>query len=218
MPTSLKKGKPYLHVTWIAKLLGGNECYWSVWFRSRHYYDKFEEQKADLVEWSRQHNELMAKRRRELERQGYTVTVEQANDFKIEGDHAVLAGKPDIVATKDRQALVVDGKTGRQRESDIWQVLIYLWALPKKRPELATMDLEGEVQYARGDERISVTPGDLTTDRMERLVHVIKTVSAATPPARVPSRYECQRCNVGPRDCPQRVSAAADTTKVVGAF
>jgi hypothetical protein len=214
---TLRKGKPYLYVTWLAKLLGGHECLWSAWFKAHYRYDKCEAQAMDLVQWNRDHGELMRLRRAELEREGFTVTVEQENDFKLEGAAAIVAGKPDIIATKPGIVLVVDGKTGRERESDIWQVLLYLWALPKVRPDLRG-ELEGEVQYKRGDQRITLLPSELTPERLERIVALIKTVSAPTPPARVPSAYECKVCNIGPQDCAQRRQATADQTVAVGDF
>jgi len=212
---SLRKGKPRIWVTWLTKLLGGNECVWSAWFKAHYRYDKFEEMAGDLAEWNRQHTALMARRRHELEADGWTITVEQQNDFELEGERAIVAGKPDLIAKKDGRVLVVDGKTGRQRESDIWQVLFYLFAFQKARPDMAGT-LEGEIHYLKDDERISVTPEELDADRLDRMVALIKLVADHEPPARRPSRYECQRCNIGSRDCPDRVTQAATTA--VGEF
>jgi hypothetical protein len=197
-----RNGKPYIWATWLAKILGGNQCVWSVWFKAHYKYDKFEEQAADLVKWNRDHTKLMAARRRELEADGWTVFVEDENSFKLEGETAVVAGKMDLVAVKGDKVLVVDGTTGRQRESDVWQVLIYLFALPKSRPDLPTT-LEGEVHYRDGD--ISLTTDELTPDRLRQIVELVKTVGAETPPAKRPSREECKRCNIGVKDCPERV-------------
>jgi CRISPR/Cas system-associated exonuclease Cas4 (RecB family) len=210
-----RTGKPYIWVTWLAKLLGGHQCVWSAWFKAHYKYDKYEEMAADLVKWNREHNALVAKRVKELEANGWTVMVEDQNAFKLEGEVAVVAGKPDIVATKDGQVLVVDGKTGRERESDIWQVLFYLFAIPKSRPDLKG-DLEGEVQYAKGDVRVSLTPADLDEPRMAQLVDLIKAVAGEQPPAKRPSRPECKVCNIGFKDCPQRVGV--EQTTAVGEF
>lgn len=196
MSTARRTGKPYIWVTWLAKLLGGNECVWSAWFKAHFKYDKYEEQAADLVRWNRDHTKLMAARRLELERDGWTVTVEDDNSFKLEGDSAVVAGKMDLVAVKGDRVLVVDGKTGRERDSDMWQILLYLFALPKSRPDLPK-NLEGEVHYKSGD--ISLTPAELTrsvsinSSRSSRRsavmfrprsVRVAKSVSGATSASR----------------------------------
>lgn len=199
-----RKGKPTIWVTWLAKLLGGNQCVWSAWYKAHFWYDKFEEQAGDLVKWNRDHTRLMAPRKLALEQDGWTVTVEDANAFELEGEAAIVAGKPDLVAVKGDQVLVVDGKTGRERDSDIWQVLLYLYALPKSRRSLPK-NLEGEVHYANGD--VTLTPVELTDERVNQFVTLVKTIAGDTPPPRKPSRDECKRCNIGPRDCPQRVGA-----------
>lgn len=210
-----KSGKPYIWVTWLAKLLGGNRCVWSAWFKAHYKYDKYEEMAADLVKWNREHNKLMAARVKELEADGWKVMVEDQNAFKLEGEVAVVAGKPDIVATKAGEVLVVDGKTGRERDSDIWQVLFYLFSIPKSRPDLVG-NLVGEVQYAKGDVRITLTPEELDADRMGAIVALIKAVAGSEPPAKAPSRDECKRCNIGHKDCPQRVGV--EQTTAVGEF
>lgn len=208
-----RAGKPYIYVTWLAKLLGGHECIWSAWYKAHFKYQKYEEQASDLVKWNRDHTKLMAARQRQLEADGWTCTVEEANAFKLEGASAVVAGKPDLVAVKGDRVLVVDGKTGPERESDIWQVLLYLWAVPKSRPDLPTA-LEGEVFYKTNT--LSLTPEELDDERLTRIIDLIRQIAADTPPAKKPSRFECRACNIGPADCPQRVGDVATT--LVGEF
>lgn len=211
-----RTGKPYLWVTWLAKLLGGQQCYWRVWFQAHFKYDKYNEEALDLAKWNREHTRMMQARVRELEEAGWTITTEDQNAFKLEGAAAVVAGKPDIVASQPGHVLVVDAKTGRQRESDIWQVLLYLFAIPKSRPDL-TGALEGELQYKNGD-GLTLTPEELTAQRMNDIVGLIRIVAADEPPVKKPSRDECRRCDIGFADCPQRVGAKADKTTLVGEF
>ena len=200
-----KSGKPYIWTTWLAKLLGGNQCVWSAWFKAQHRYDKYEEQALDLAQWNREHTDLMRRRRLEMEREGWSVTEENQNAFKVEGPEAVVAGKPDLIGRRPGMALVVDGKTGRERASDYWPVLFYLYALPKQFADLRTLALEGEIQYRRGDQRLTVTPAELTPERMAQIVALIRVISGPTAPAKVPSVHECRTCNIGPKDCPERV-------------
>lgn len=209
--TSRRPGKPYIWATWLAKLLGGQQCVWSAWFKAHYKYDKYEEEAADLVKWNQDHTKLMSGRRRELEADGWTVTVEDQNAFRLNGASAVVAGKPDLVAVKGDRAIVVDGKTGRERDSDVWQVLLYLFAIPKSRPDLPN-NIEGEVHYKSGD--ITLTRQELDDQRIADLVALIKTVGGDTPPPKVPSRDECKRCNIGIQDCPQRVTADRGMTAV----
>lgn len=220
-----RDGKPYIYVTWLAKLLGGNQCLWSAWFKAHFKYQKFETQGEQLAEWNRDHTRLMRDRVTELEENGWTVATEDQNAFKLAGQAAIVAGKPDIIATMpahlSRPALVVDGKTGREREADIWQVLIYLMALPLTNPEFAGMSLEGEVHYKTSDKRVPVPLTQLTEQRRDDIVQLVKVIAASTPPRKAPSKFECERCNIGVADCPQRFrdeEQPSETTAAAAGF
>jgi len=210
-----RRGKPYIYVTWLAKALGGAQCMWRPWFQSHFKYTKFQEQALDLVKWNRDHNRMMAARVRALEEDGWTCYTEDQNSFKLEGRSAILAGKPDIVAVKGDQVLVVDGKTGRQKDSDIWQVFLYLYALPKSRPDLKGA-LSAEVQYR--EETFTVTPVELDEKRMGDIVKFIKVISGSEAPKRTPSREECKRCDIGYGDCPQRIGEREEAHTLVNEF
>jgi CRISPR/Cas system-associated exonuclease Cas4 (RecB family) len=215
-----RDGLPYVYVTWLAKLLGGHSCLWSAWFKAHFKYEKFETMGEQLAEWNRDHSAMMRGRVQELEENGWTVTTEDQNAFKLKGKDAIVAGKPDIVATmpgldgKPGHMLVVDGKTGREREADYWQVLIYLFALPFSRPDLTDAHtLEGEVHYKVGDKRVPVPMAALSDERRDDIVRMVKTIAASTPPRRAPSRHECQRCNIGFADCPERFREPDETVE-----
>lgn len=211
-----KTGKAYVWVTWLTSLLGGKQCVWSAWFRANFKYEKFEEEAFDLAQWNRDHSRLMRDRRAELEADGWTVTVENQNEFKLEFDTAVLAGKPDIIAKKQGRVLIIDGKTGRERDSDLWQVMVYLRAYQKTHPNM-TESLEGEVQYKRGGQRVSVTLDELTPQRRDDVVTMMATLGSPNPPPKTPSRDECRRCSVGFGDCPERVGPKTQQAVVTAA-
>lgn len=200
-----RKGLPYINVTWLSKLLGGHKCKWAVWFKAHFLFEKFEEMASNLVEWNREHNAMMRLRRQELEEDGWTCHAEADNEFKLKGQTALVVGKPDLIATKPNpsRVRVEDGKTGRERESDIWQVLLYLFGLQKSRTDLVG-EVIGEVRYKTGA-TYTLTPAELSEERMAAIVSLIKEVASDTPPPRVPSRDECKFCNIGPADCPVRV-------------
>lgn len=204
-----RAGKPYIYATWVAKLLGGHQCLWSAWFRAHFKHQKFEESAADLVKWNRDHTKLMAARQRALEAEGWTCVVEDDNSFKLEGQTAVVAGKPDLIAFKGDEVRIVDGKTGRERDSDLWQVLLYLWAFQKVRPDLADKTLSGEVCY-RAD-IVTLTPDDIAGEKLDRMLQVIKVVGGDDAPPKKPTRAECRMCTIGPRDCPERVGETQST-------
>jgi CRISPR/Cas system-associated exonuclease Cas4 (RecB family) len=215
-----RDGKPYIWTTHLAKLLGGNQCLWSAWFKAHFKYSKFETMGEQLAEWNRDHNAMMRDRVAELEENGWTVKTEDQNAFKLAGQAAVVAGKPDIVATwpgDSREVLVVDGKTGREREADTWQVLIYLMSLPLTNPDLAGVKLAGEVHYKVGDKRVPVPLQALSDDRRDDIVRMVKVIASPTAPRRAPSKHECSRCNIGFADCPERFREADDVEETPAA-
>jgi CRISPR/Cas system-associated exonuclease Cas4 (RecB family) len=206
---TLKKSKPYIWVSWLAKYLAEPKCQYSWWFRVHYQYDKCEEMGPQLAEWNREHTAMMNERRAELEEAGFVVRMESDNEFKIEGKFATIAGKPDITAAMIgtvRYTYVIDGKTGIERDSDQWQVRIYLYALPRARKDLIAGSLEGEVHYKVGDRRVKVM---LSQRDEKKIIEGILRLSHPTPPAKVPSRDECKFCNIGIADCPERVMPAA---------
>lgn len=199
-----RDGKPYIWGTWLAKLLGGDQCLWSGWFKAHFQYAKFEQQSEQLAEWNRDHIALMRRVRAELEENGWTCAVEDENQFKVDFPAAVVAGKPDLIGTMPGQLLVVDGKTGREREADWWQVVIYMRALQLTRPRLVEgRTLEGIVYYKRGNTR-TIPLREITDARRQDLVEMVKVIAGDTEPPRAPSRHECERCNIGYADCPKR--------------
>jgi CRISPR/Cas system-associated exonuclease Cas4 (RecB family) len=218
----VKRAKPYIYVTWLAKLLGGDACVWSAWFKAHYQHKKFETNAEQLQEWNRDHTALMATVRRRLEENGWRVFVEDQNEFKLRGQVADVAGKADIIATMPGHVLVADGKTGKPRDSDWWQVVIYLFAVGLARPDLLETngqrnEIEGEVVYY--GKSINVPLAEVSEERREAIVRLIKVVGGPTPPARMPSRRECERCTIGYADCPERWREDQQAaTATVGAF
>lgn len=194
--------------------MGGQECQYSAWFMAHYKHAKHEEEASQLQEWNKAHTALMNERRGQLERDGMTVKVEGANDFILRGESCDVAGKPDLVGAVDDQRLIVDGKTGRRRDSDVHQVSLYLYALPIAKPaEFTGKDVVGEVTYGPDTQTdkprkpVVVQPPSL--DWIDSMVASIKAIAGPKPLARVPSEYGCRKCNIGPQDCPERFRGKA---------
>src|SRR5581483_2564780 len=84
---------------------------------------------------------------------------------------------------------------------------IYLYALTLARPDLLATDgvpneVSGEVVYRGKSVRIPLT--DVTHARRDDIVAMVRSIADTRPPAKSPSRYECQRCNIARADCPER--------------
>ena len=58
-----------------------------------------------------------------------------------------MAGKPNLIAVKGNDALVIDVETGRPSPAHSVQVMIYRYAVPKAHIAYREMNLRGHVVY-----------------------------------------------------------------------
>ncbi len=195
---------PYIWVTWLSKLLAGDaHCEWALWFRTHHTYDKQRDETFDLTGWAARHGELVRQTAEELRAAGYQVFVEDQNRFTLKGKAATLGGKPDIVAVRENEALVVDCKTGGRRASDALQVLVYMLVLPIVHTACNGKRVAGEVRYT--DHAIPIAADDLTPELQALIRATIERAGGAEPTPRVPSYAECSFCDITAADCPERI-------------
>lgn len=207
--------RPYVYVTWITKLLAGeNKCWWAAWFKVNHNYEKTPDDKdreAFFREWTEKHDAIVNAHAEALKAQGFAVKLEKDAAFIAQGASADVSGKPDLVALKDGTAVVIDGKSGRRRQSDHWQVLIYLLLLPLSW--LRGHKLHGQVLYSDGP--VEVRP--LGPVEREAIVNAIKRVSdRSVEPPREPSANECRYCDVAA--CLSRYKDETPTGDASGLF
>lgn len=206
------RAMPYIWVTWLTGFLAGDQhCAWATWFKAHHSkYDKLPSS-ADLTRWKAQHNAMVEQTVEDLRAEGQTVFVENQNKFNLRGEVATLGGKPDAVALQGSdQATVIDCKTGQRRDSDYWQVLIYMLALPLTHLAVEGRTLRGEVRYRDGHSPLLIPPTALNDESQQSIVAAIKRAAADEEPPRVPSPSECERCDIG--NCPDRVGQKPDTS------
>ncbi len=204
---TVPRDSSYIWVTWITSLLAADkQCAWSAWFRA-HFKD-YEKPPSDfdLAAWTAVHGEMVRARAEELRGEGYAVSVEDQNWFSLKGKAATLGGKADLVAVRDGQGLVVDCKSGKQRNSDAFQVLTYMLVLPLTHEACRGVTLAGEVQYK--ESRLPIEAAKLN-DEMRALIRAtIERVGGAEPPPKVASVSECRFCDITAADCAERVDEA----------
>ena len=212
----IQRDFPYIWATWLPRLLTGeNSCEWAIWFKA-HYHDWTRQpSNFDQAQWLLDHTALVNERIRNWEVGGYNVDIEAQNRFELRGRTATLAGRPDIIAHREDEAVIIDAKTGRDSPSHAVQVMIYLYAVTRALERYRHASLHGQVTYQDHTVRI---PADAVDDQfVKNLGALIRRLSAREPARRVPSRQECRYCDVGTADCPVRVDAefepAGSTTK-----
>jgi hypothetical protein len=190
---------PYYWVTWLTKLLAGeNMCLWAAWLRGHYKYKKTSNDGSfDLNNWIMEHTAALRKRADRLRATGYNVTIEDENPLKIVGkDGTTIAGKIDIVARKKNILLVEDIKTGKKRTSDHSQVGIYMLFHPERKNK----QVFGNVIYNDGPVKVKPMNPELLRDLMQQL---------KKEPKHTPSVRECKYCDI--EECPKRRKSKAQS-------
>ena len=116
-----------------------------------------------------------------------------------------MSGKPDIVAIANHQGFVEDCKTGRKKNSDLYQVLIYLLLVPISIQRCRGLDLKGRLVYPDGVMEIQADQVDEAFK--EQFRGAIALLSSTTPARKVPSFQECRYCDIAAKYCPERVES-----------
>lgn len=219
---------PYIWVTWITGLLAGDDlCQWAAWFKAHNQgYDKrARSDGALLVQWKAAHAEQVRDRAAQLQAEGWLVFLEQQNRLRLRGHVAELAGAADIVAVKmpaegagpkaPVEALIVDVKSGKERDKDVWQVFVYMRFLPLVHDVLRhyqdRLVLHGEVRYPNGS--VEFNGKSINEKSQARIKAVIQTVAGVDQPRRVPSESECLYCDIA--QCPDRIVSTRTPDEVV---
>jgi hypothetical protein len=201
-----KRKQPYVWVTWLSKVMAGEQaCIWASWFKA-HYQDYPKvPSDFDLARWNLDHTHLLVRTRGELSAPGVEIRVEGQNAFRYRyPGGAILAGKPDMVVIEDGEALILDCKTGRARVSDQIQVLIYMAVLPACFPELSDYPLRGRVVYT--DNLVDIPARAVDAGFRKHLDNFFQLIASEAPPAKVPNARECLFCDITKTDCPSRVT------------
>jgi hypothetical protein len=212
---STRRGSGYTWATWITPVLSGDaQCVFAPWFQSHYTFEKVTRDDFKLAQWKVDHTNMVRARTVRLLQEGWTVYLESQNKFTLQGTRLTLAGKPDLVAVRGADARVIDCKTGKRRDSDGWQVCVYLYALPHAHPAITKgHQLTGEVQYRDG----SVFLPALEPSSRAHLLQLLTRLGDPTPPGKVPSASECRCCPLPADECPERVEEP-DRIVAVGEF
>ena len=199
-----RREHPYIWATWLPRLLTGeNSCEWAIWFKAHHQNWTKPPSNFDQAQWLLSHTALVNERIRNWEVGGFEVDVEAQNRFELRGRTATLAGRPDIIAHREDEAVIVDAKTGHDSPSHAVQLMIYFHAVPRALDRCKNAKLCGQVTYRDHTVRI---PAEAVDDAfIENLGTLIRRLSGDEPARRVPSHQECRFCDISAADCPSRV-------------
>ena len=138
---------------------------------------------------------------------GFDVDTEAQNRFELRGRSSTLAGKPDIIARRDDETVIVDAKTSQESPSHAVLVMIYLYAVPRALEQHRNVKLRGQVTYRDHTVRV---PAEAVDDAfVQNLGALIRRISADEPARRVP------RNRAGNPNSPQAVIFLTSITDVM---
>ena len=202
----LREGGPYIWPTWLPKLLAGlDRCEWKVWFQVQHDGRTWQKLDSDfnLTRYNIEHTELLRLCTEEYEQRGFTVTVKRQNDFRLNRDWVTISDRPDLVASRDEETIIVDVKAAKPNLSHEIQVMLYMAWLPLVDRRYQDSRLQGQVYYAK-DQGIDI-PASAVDQRFREIVkELISRPASTTPTRKAPSAGECRFCPISAQYCPDR--------------
>ena len=196
---------PRISPLWLAGLLSGEaQCQWASWFRTHHEdWHTVETPGRPRLDWRVQYTIQLNGCIRRYEEQGYTVSNGAPNAYSLSLGDAVLSGRPDVIAVKGDDCVVIDFPKGEANRSHAFQVMTHMYALPRAVERLRGMSPRGELGYWQ--EQVDVPAGSLDREFVENLHRQAERLASGEPLARVPSVDECWTCDIGAADCPERM-------------
>ena len=201
---------PHIWTTWLPRLLTGEDsCEWAIWFKAHHQNWAKAPSDFNQAEWVLNHTSLLNEKKSQWEARRQHVYFEGQNSFRLRGQSATLAGRPDLIVVRSNDALIIDIKAGREQPSHVVQIMIYMYALPRALPQYQHAKPAGEVVYPTGTRRVPM--GGLHTQFIKDLGSLIRRLAADKPAARVPSEHECRFCDITAEDCAARVNGDPST-------
>ena len=203
----LRDNGPYIHPSWLPRLLVGmDRCEWRYWFQAQHDGRSWTriDNDFDQVKYNIRHTELMRLCADDLEAQGYDVTTEYQNEFRLKLEGATISGRPDLIGFRGDQVLVVDAKSAQPGQAHQAQVMVYIMLLQQAGDMYRDIEMSGQVYYGK-DNRVNVAGSDVDEEFRAVVTGLIGRLAAKESPRKVPSYSECRFCPIPKDYCPERV-------------
>lgn len=204
-----RRSNPYIYATWITRpLVGERSCLWAPWFKTNN--QGFEKMPSDFdsARWNMDHTDLMNELADRLEARGHRLFIERQNEFKAESSTSglVIHGRPDIIGVDpDGRATIYDVKTGRESDSHVAQVQLYMYLVPRAQDgRWSGTTFDGALVYPDGREK-PIPAASVDEAFVTRTAEFMRKMMSDTPARRVPSMMECRFCEITSADCSERI-------------
>ncbi len=208
---AVPRDEPYVWLSWLAPWMSGEKsCDWAVWFRANWQdYEKAEDD-SDFSVWRVRHTKLLRETHRALNGEGYRVKVENQNRFSARHEDSpgiVIGGKPDLLALREEDNIVLDVKTGRVHDWHEQQVLLPMALLPiSNLDEHRERRFRGRLVYEDG--LVKEFHPRQAEDILAELPYFLDILAGPEEEARrIPSWQECRYCPISKAHCPDRIES-----------
>ena len=194
-----KRNTPYIWVSWLAEIMSGDlTCHWKVWFKTHNKLTKKQPSDFDSVEWKINHTKKLTEVKDRLIKNNYVPKVERYIEYRIPNSNAIVQGRIDCVIENDDSITIYECKTGRERDSDQAQVLLYMYILSKTNP--SKKQIKGIISYNDKEVEISNLPSNFE----ENFNYFVNILISTNYPVKNPGN-DCRFCDITKEDCPERV-------------
>lgn len=207
-----KRSAPFVWVTWLAKLMAGEQhCVWATWFRAHYQGYVKAPQTFSFAQWQMNHARFVNEEVGKSDRCKFHVTTEDQNWFRYRTPAGILvAGKPDLLMIsidEPHRGMVCDLKTGQPKLSDRVQVMIYMYLLPRCRQDIKGRTMSGLLRYSNDREAIVIPEDAIDSGFVRNFDYWLDRVTASAAPCATPSCSECRFCDITIVDCPDRIES-----------
>ena len=146
-----------------------DRCEWKAWFQAHHDGRTWTRIDSGLnqVKYNIAHTELMRRCTDGLEERGFDVAVEHQNEFRLKLQGATISGRPDLVAARGDEALIVDAKAALPSQAHQVQVMLYIMLLQLTGGRYREVRFPGPVYY--GDTHAVDVPSSDVVDEFREV-------------------------------------------------
>ncbi|MFQ4136315.1 PD-(D/E)XK nuclease family protein [Nodosilinea sp. PGN35] len=203
-----RRGDLSLHPATLAKHVAGDrQCRYALHGQTCYWLPK-PPSDFDAEGYRLRHQAALALYAEQLRQEGFIVYTEDSNECRMRSKAGVsISGKPDIIAIRGDEVLIVDIKTGRPAAKDIAQVQIYMAMVPAVKLHGITDVPAGRLVYSDGP--FDIDPAQITPEFKTQISELIQAVAQDVPPEPTPSARECRWCPIA-HVCSHKVGDVAE--------
>lgn len=204
---------PYIHVSWLARVMDGDPCHWQRWFLAHNKLES-RAKEFDASEWTVRHTRLLTDLDNELRSAGLDPEIEYELSVPIGTTGAQLSGRIDCLTVDENRGLttVYECKTGTPKNRDRIQTMLYMYFLTR-RPRFRGLGMLGVLVYPDQREEVRGFPADFP----ENAEFFLGLLAGDPSPRRSPG-IDCRDCPITLVDCPDRIDETAASKETFSAL